>query len=65
MWASLYGMGGYLLGNNIQQFTGLVGRITIVLAVLLIIVLLVVVRRNEHHLEEEAERALPGSLDAY
>jgi membrane protein DedA with SNARE-associated domain len=65
VWASLYGMGGYLLGNNIQRFTGLVGRITIVLAALLILVLLVVLRRNEHRLEEEAEKAFPGSLDAY
>jgi membrane protein DedA with SNARE-associated domain len=65
VWASLYGTGGYLLGNNIHRLTGPVGRITIVLAVLLIFVLLVVVRRNEHRLEEEAERALPGSLDAY
>ena len=65
VWASLYGTGGYLLGNNIHRLTGPVGRITIVLAVLLIFVLLVIVRRNEHRLEEEAERALPGSLDAY
>ncbi len=65
VWASLYGMGGYLLGNNIHRFAGPVGTITLVLAVLLILVLLVFVRRNEHRLEEEAERALPGSLDGY
>src|SRR3989449_9362813 len=46
VWASLYGIGGYLLGNNIQRFTGPVGTITIVLAVLLILVFLVFVRRN-------------------
>src|SRR6059058_3562687 len=65
VWATLYGMGGYLLGKNIHRFTGPAGTITIVLAVLIILVLLVVVRRNEHRLEEEAERALPGPLDAY
>ena len=65
VWASLYGMGGYLLGNNIHRFTGPVGTITLVLAVLIILVSLVVLRRNEHRLEEEAERALPGPLDAY
>ncbi len=65
VWATLYGMGGYLLGNNIHRFTGPVGTITLVLAVLIILVLLVVLRRNEHRLGEEAEQALPGPLDAY
>jgi membrane protein DedA with SNARE-associated domain len=63
VWATLYGMGGYLLGKNINRFTGPLGTITIVLAVLITLVFLVVVRRNEHRLEEEAERALPGPLD--
>src|SRR5438128_7679189 len=30
MWATLYGMGGYLLGKNINRFTGPLGTITIV-----------------------------------
>ena len=63
VWATLYGMGGSLLGKNIDRFTGPLGTITIVLAVLITLVFLVVVRRNEHRLEEEAERALPGPLD--
>ena len=63
VWATLYGLGGYLLGKNIDRFTGPLGTITIVLAVLITLVFLVVVRRNEHRLEEEAERALPGPLD--
>ena len=63
VWATLYGMGGYLLGKNIDRFTGPLSTITIVLAVLITLVFLVVVRRNEHRLEEEAERALPGPLD--
>src|SRR6266704_6048443 len=65
VWATLYGMGGYLLGNNIHRLTGPVGTMTIVLAVILILVLLFLLRRNEHRLEEEAEYALPGPLDAY
>src|SRR5437588_12777410 len=55
VWATLYGLGGYLLGNNIHRFTGPVGTITIVLVVILILVLLFLLRRNEHRLEEEAE----------
>lgn len=65
VWATLYGMGGYLLGTNIHRFTGTIGTITIVLAALIIITFLIFVRRNEHRLEEEAEKALPGPLDAY
>src|SRR5947209_9791585 len=64
VWATLYGMGGYLLGNNIHRLTGTVGTITIILAVIIIIAFFVFLRRNEHRLEEEAERALPGPLDA-
>jgi len=35
------------------------------LAVVIIIAFLFFLRRNEHRLEDEAERALPGSLDEY
>src|SRR5229473_4986481 len=65
VWATLYGLGGYLLGNNVHRLTGPVGTVALVLAVLVIIAFLVFLRRNEHRLEEEAERALPGPLSAY
>jgi membrane protein DedA with SNARE-associated domain len=61
-WATLYGLGGYLLGNNIQRLTGPIGIITIVLAVLVIIAFLIFYRRNEQRLEDEAEKAFPGPL---
>ncbi len=64
-WATLFGLGGYLLGDNIHRLTGPVAITTIMLAALVIIALLVFVRRNEQRLEAEAERALPGPLDAY
>jgi membrane protein DedA with SNARE-associated domain len=62
VWATLYGLGGYLLGDNIHRLVGPVGIVLLVLAVLLILVGIVVVRRNEKRLEDEAERALPGPL---
>ena len=65
VWATLYGLGGYLLGDNVHRLTGPIGAVALVLAVLIIIVFLVFLRRNEHRLEEEAERALPGPLSAY
>src|SRR5712692_9118469 len=65
VWATLFGVGGYFLGDNIHRLTGPVAITTIVLAVLVILALLVFVRRNWQRVEAEAERALPGPLDAY
>jgi membrane protein DedA with SNARE-associated domain len=64
VWATIFGLGGYLLGNNIHRFTGPVGIVAAVLAILIIIAGLVFLQRNERRLEDEAERALPGPLDA-
>jgi membrane protein DedA with SNARE-associated domain len=63
LWATLYGFGGYALGNNVHNLTGPVGIASVVLAVLAIGASLVVLRKNEQRLEEEAERAMPGPLD--
>jgi membrane protein DedA with SNARE-associated domain len=65
VWATLYGVGGYFLGDNIHRVTGPIGIVLLVLAVLLILAGIVIVRRNEQRLADEAERALPGPLDAY
>src|SRR5436853_7109683 len=64
-WATLFGLGGYFLGDNIHRLTGPIAIISIVLAVFFIIAFLVFMRRNERRLVAEAERALPGPLDAY
>lgn len=58
-------MGGYFLGNNINRLTGPVGITLLILAGLAIIAGLIFLRRNEKRLEEEAEQAMPGPLDAY
>jgi len=65
IWATLYGLGGYFLGEEIHRLTGSVGTLTIVLAVLIIIAFLIVVRRNERQLEEKAEKAFPGPIEQY
>lgn len=62
VWATLYGLGGYFLGDNIHRLVGPVGIVLFVLAVLFIIAGIVIVRRNEERLADEAERALPGPL---
>src|SRR5436305_10564588 len=63
VWATLYGLGGYLLGNNVHRLAGPVGTTTLVLALLLILAGIILLRRNEQQLEEKAERALPGPID--
>jgi len=65
VWATLYGLGGYVLGDNIHRLTGPVGIAFVVLAAAVIVAFVVYLRRNEHRLEEEAERDMPGPLDAY
>ena len=64
VWATIYGLAGYFLGNNIQHLTGPVGIVTVVLALLIIIAFLIFLRRNEHRLEDEAEKEFPGPLEA-
>ena len=65
VWATLFGLGGYYLGDSIHRLTGPVAIACTVLATLVIIAFLIFVHRNEQRLEAEAERALPGPLDAY
>jgi membrane protein DedA with SNARE-associated domain len=64
VWATLYGVGGYVLGDNIHRLVGPLGIALLVVAVLLLLVGIILVRRNERRLEDEAERALPGPLEA-
>src|SRR5438309_5736494 len=50
VWAIVFGLGGYFLGNNIHRLTGPVGIVTIVLAAIIIIATLIFVRKNEQRL---------------
>jgi membrane protein DedA with SNARE-associated domain len=63
IWATIYGLGGYFLGNNVHRLTGPVGIAAIVLAAIIIVVFLIFLKRNEKQLEEKAVKALPGPLD--
>ena len=63
LWATLYGLGGYFLGDNIHRLVGPLGPVTVILGLLVTLAFLVFVRRNEQRLEEEAERTFPGALD--
>lgn len=63
LWAIIFGLAGYALGDNVQRLTGPIGIASIGVAALLIVAGLVVLARNERRLEKEAERAMPGPLD--
>jgi membrane protein DedA with SNARE-associated domain len=63
VWALLYGVGGYALGDNVHRVEGRVGVVLIALAALALVAAAVFVKRNERRLEDEAERAMPGPLD--
>ncbi|MEO8970332.1 MAG: DedA family protein [Ktedonobacteraceae bacterium] len=65
VWATIYGLGGYYLGKNIQRFTGPVGTVLIILAVIGLIAFFFFVRFNEQRMEDAAEKEFPGSLDKY
>jgi membrane protein DedA with SNARE-associated domain len=62
IWATIYGLGGDLLGNNIHRLTGIVGIIIAILAGATMLAFSIFLHRNERRLEEEAEQALPGPL---
>jgi membrane protein DedA with SNARE-associated domain len=65
LWATLFGLGGYILGNNVHRFAGTFGIVTVVLAVIILVAFFAFLRNNEERLEDEAERALPGPIDDY
>lgn len=63
VWATLYGIAAYALGNEIHRLSRPVGLFLGALGAAAVIGLLVFVRRNQARLEEEAEQALPGPLE--
>jgi membrane protein DedA with SNARE-associated domain len=65
VWATLYGLGGYFLGEQIHRLTGPVGTISIILAVIFLVAFTIFVWRNEKQLEIRAEKALPGPIENY
>ncbi len=63
VWATVFGLGGYVLGDSVHRLGGPIGIAGVALAVLAAGAAIVFLRRNERRLADEAERALPGPLD--
>lgn len=63
LWATLNGVGGYILGNNIYRLTGPTEATIALFAVIITIASLLLLRRYEQQLTDKAEQALPDPLD--
>jgi membrane protein DedA with SNARE-associated domain len=64
VWASLFGLGGYFLGQAFEHYAGPVGVAALIAAIVGAIVASRFIHRHEQRLTEEAEAALPGPLAA-
>lgn len=61
-WATVFGIGAYLLGGAVDRFAGPVGIGIAAVALVGMILAAVMLRGRERALEEEAVRAIPGPL---
>lgn len=59
-WASLFGFGGYVFGEQIKRVAAPLGVLFLVMALVLAAFGFVFVRRHERELEKQAWKALPG-----
>ncbi len=64
VWATVIGVVAYNFGEEASRVTGPVGWALLAAAVLAVALGVAFVRKHERRLEDEAERALPGPLDA-
>jgi len=62
VWASIFGVGGYLLGRAFETYAKPVGLAVLAVAVVAFVLGGRFVRSHAEQLQEEAERAFPGPL---
>lgn len=62
IWAAVFAVGGYYLGDRISQVSGPVGLVQLGIGVVALVVSFLVIRRQEHSLEDIAEAAIPGPI---
>lgn len=65
LWATTYGLGAYVLGDNVTRLTGPVGIVLLIAAIAVFVAFAFFLRRNEKDLEAKAEAAMPGPLSDY
>jgi membrane protein DedA with SNARE-associated domain len=62
VWATLYGLAAYILGDTINQLSAPVGLTIFAIAAIAVAVGSIIVWRNRARLEVEAEQKFPGPL---
>jgi membrane protein DedA with SNARE-associated domain len=65
VWASVFGIGAYVFGQQLADALSTAGVILGIAAAVAVVVAFVVARRYERRLEDVAERALPGPVDPH
>lgn len=62
LWSSFFGFAAYMLGRQLERFTGPMVILIGIIAVIAVVVGAIFVGRHEAQLTAKAERALPGPL---
>ncbi len=62
VWATVFGLGGYLLGHSIHLIAGVLGWVGLVAAVVFIVILWRYYKKHEDRFLVEAEAAMNESL---
>lgn len=63
-WATVYGLGGYLVGDKIPDLLGPAGIVLFAVVIVAAVATFRFLRRHEKRLQAEAEQAFPGPLPA-
>jgi len=61
-WATVYGLGGYLVGDHIPDLLGPMGIMLFTVVIVAAVAMYEFLRRHEKRLQAKAEQALPGPL---
>src|SRR2546429_798706 len=64
VWATIYGTAAYLLGQQLLRLSGRVDLVLAIVGVSVIIAVIVFLRQNDARLQREADKAMPGPLEA-
>ena len=65
IWATVYGLGGFLVGDKIPDLLGPMGIALFVVVIIGAVAMFLFLRRHEKRLQAEAELAIPGPLPLF
>jgi len=65
IWATVYGLGGFLVGDKIPDLLGPMGIALFVVVIIVAVAMFLFLRRHEKRLQAEAELAIPGPLPLF